>query len=93
MIDYNDQGQRAEWDESKNRRLKQVRGKGFWEVLMMRRLCEVAHPSRFGQTLILFEERGRVWVVPCVITKDKVFLKTLYPSRKYTTMFSRGELG
>lgn len=92
MINYNSQGKQPEWDESKNRRLKQVRGKSFGEILMMRHLCELMHPSRSDQTLILFEEQGRVWVIPCVFAGDRAFLKTLYQSRKYTAMLNRGEL-
>ena len=44
------------------------------------------------QKLMLFERRGYIWVVPYVRTKDKIFLKTLFPSRAYTKKWIRGEL-
>jgi len=49
------------------------------------------HPKRPGQYLMLFEHKNYVWVVPCVEQGDDIFLKTLYPSRKYTRMYLRGE--
>jgi len=42
--------------------------------------------------MILFEYRGYVWVTPCIVKGDDIFLKTLYPSRKYHKMFLEGRL-
>lgn len=41
---------------------------------------------------MLFEYRGYVWVVPYVADENEIFLKTLYPSRKYTTLHKKGGL-
>jgi hypothetical protein len=92
MIYFDEHSRKVEWSQVKSRRLKQTRGKDFGEVLEMRRLCDIEHPSRPGQALILFLDHGRVWVVPCVVKEDHVFLKTLYASRKYTAKYERGEL-
>ncbi len=35
---------------------------------------------------MFFEYRGYVWVVPCIEEIDYYFLKTLFPSRKYTKL-------
>lgn len=83
---------RVEWNAVKDRRLRQVRGKGFSDMLNMNRLREVAHPTRPTQVIILCEDQGRVWVVPSIVTEDRIFFKTLYQSRKYTAMHKRGEL-
>jgi hypothetical protein len=40
----------------------------------------------------LFRHQGYVWVAPCVISNGEIFLKTLFPSRKYNRMLERGEL-
>jgi hypothetical protein len=36
---------------------------------------------------MLFEYKKYIWVVPFVEEKDYYFLKTLFPSRKYTKIF------
>lgn len=33
------------------------------------------------------ELKSYCWAVPCVIANDKVFLKTIYPSRKLTKKY------
>ena len=81
-----------EWNELKNRRLKLVRGKSFQDVIAMRLIGAGRHPHRPAQSFLLYEDRGYVWVVPYVMSDEKVFLKTLYASRKYTKMFQKGEL-
>jgi hypothetical protein len=43
------------------------------------------------QQIMLFVHKGDVWVVPCVESDESVFLKPLYPSRKYTALYKRGE--
>ncbi len=64
----------------------------FEEIVKAKLIKIKEHPAKIGQHLMLFEAKGYVWVVPCVMMKDEIFLKTLYPSRKYTKMFRRGEL-
>jgi hypothetical protein len=41
---------------------------------------------------MLFEYKGKMWVVPFVDSEKERFLKTLYPSRKYTKLYEKGEL-
>jgi uncharacterized DUF497 family protein len=78
---------RYEWNETKNRRLKKVRGLSFEEIVYARQLDIIKHPTREDQRLMIFERRGYCWVVPCVKTEDGFFLKTLYPSRKFTKIY------
>ena len=80
------------WNELKNIWLKQTRGKSFDEVLSMRYLGARKHSSRPDQWVFLYEDDGVVWVVPYVEVDKKVFLKTLYRSRKLTKMLRKGEL-
>lgn len=40
---------------------------------------------------MLFEYKGQIWVVPYAAEGEDIFLKTLYPSRKYTKLYQRGE--
>lgn len=80
------------WNELKNRRLKRTRGVSFNELLDSNYLGIWNHPTRPPQQLMLFERKGYIWVVPCVREGDRLFLITLYASRKYTTRYKRGEL-
>jgi uncharacterized DUF497 family protein len=80
------------WDSFKNERLKRERGVSFEEIILARFLAVIEHPSRANQKIILFEREEYVWVVPYVKREKETFLKTMFPSRKYTRMWKRGEL-
>ncbi|HAM34471.1 MAG TPA: toxin [Elusimicrobia bacterium] len=80
------------WDSAKSAWLKSARGVSFEEILHEKLIAIEEHPMRPHQKLMLFERRGYIWVVPYVRTKDKIFLKTLFPSRAYTKKWIRGEL-
>lgn len=80
------------WDLVKSERLKKVRGVSFEEILGTKLVAVKKHLSREGQNILLFEYRGYIWVVPYVMEGEVLFLKTLYPSRKYTKLYKRGEV-
>lgn len=80
------------WDLVKSERLKRTRGISFEEVTQSRLIAAMRHPTRELQKILLFERQGYVWVVPYVESANALFLKTLYPSRKYTKLYKRGEL-
>ena len=80
------------WDLLKSERLKRTRGVSFEEILRSKLIAVKQHPQRGHQRLMLFEYRGYIWVVPCVETGGELFLKTLFPSRKYVKMHKRGDL-
>ena len=79
------------WDEAKNKRLKKRRGTSFEDLLGSKFIDAEKHPSRENQLILLFEYEKYIWVIPCVREKDYFFLKTLFPSRKYTQKYKRGE--
>ena len=81
-----------QWSFVKNRRLKKVRGVSFEEILVAKLIAVKKHPVRENQSIMLFEHGGCVWVVPYVMAGEDIFLKTLFPSRKYTKLYKRGEL-
>ena len=82
----------ARWNELKDIRLKRTRGVSFEEITNAKLLRIKEHPTRPGQNIMLFEHKGQVWVVPFVQHGDHLFLKTLYPSRKYTKLYRRDQL-
>ena len=81
-----------QWSLLKSERLKRTRGASFEDLLQARLIAVKEHPKRPHQRLLLFEYKNYVWVVPCVVSNEEVFLKTLFPSRKYTALYKRGEL-
>ena len=81
-----------DWNPLKNERLKRVRGVGFEEILKARLIDIREHPRHEGREMMLFEFNRYIWVMPFVRSGEKIFLKTLYPDRKYTRKFKRGEL-
>ena len=79
------------WDLLKSERLKRTRGVSFEEIIQSKLVAIKEHPKKEQQNLMLFQFRGYIWVVPFVEEKDHIFLKTLYPSRKFTKLYKKGE--
>ena len=79
------------WSHLKSERLKRTRGVSFEEIINAELVSVKRHPKREGQNIMLFKYKGYIWVVPYVEEKNYIFLKTLYPSRKYTKIYRKGE--
>ena len=77
------------WNELKNRRLKLTRGITFNEIIKAKIIKVDKHPKKKNQHVLLYEYQDYIWVVPYVIDKNHVFLKTIYKSRKYTKLYLR----
>lgn len=80
------------WNLLKSERLKRTRGVSFEDIIQARLVAVKEHPTRAHQQIMLFERQGYSWVVPFVAQGEEIFLNTLYPSRKYTQRYHRGEL-
>lgn len=80
------------WDPGKSERLKRERGASFEEILQAELVGVMRHSKRANQNVILFLHKGYVWVVPYVAYDGEIFLKTLFPSRKYTRMLKKGQI-
>lgn len=86
-----------DWNEEKNRRLKEDRGVCFEDVVTAiheNRILDIEKlrsSSHKGQIAYIVEIENYAYVVPFVINEDKefIFLKTIYPSRKRTKKFFR----
>lgn len=79
------------WNLLKSERLKETRGVSFEEIIQSKLIAVKRHPQRPQQNIMLFEHNGYIWVAPYVEHGDDLFLKTLYPSRKYTRLYRQGE--
>ena len=77
------------WDEEKNKILKESRNVSFEEVISAIQkgdLLEIIpNPSKNheGQDCFVVAIRNYTYLVPYVEDKQGIFLKTIYPSRKY----------
>lgn len=80
------------WDLLKSERLKKTRGVSFEEITKAKIVDIKDHHVRENQRLILFDFKGYIWLVPFVEEENHLFLKTLYPSRKYTKLYRKGEI-
>ena len=90
------------WDDAKNEHLKDLRNISFEEIVICisdgRVVSVLEHPQKEiykNQFLYLIEYKNYIYVVPHVYDekKQEIFLKTIYPSRKYTNRYlgGRGE--
>jgi hypothetical protein len=85
------------WSHEKNELLKAERGICFEEIAL---LIESGHilgieenPGRPSQKIYILEIRNYAFIVPFVESKNEIFLKTAFPSRKYTRRFGlKGEI-
>ena len=78
------------WNSEKNELLKRTRGISFEEIIQCRRIDIIKNPNRLSQKFLLYEYENYVWVVPFVDTGEDRFLKTIFPSRKYTKIYLGG---
>ena len=74
------------WDLLKNERLKKTIGASFEDLINSKLITILQHPNRENQKVMLFDYKKYIWIVPFVESEDYYFLKTLYPSRKYTKL-------
>jgi len=86
-----------DWNESKNQTLKDARGVSFERVVVAveegHLLDVLEHPNKTkysNQLLLVVEIENYVYLVPTVVDKEVFFLKTIFPSRKYTDKYLPG---
>jgi len=75
------------WSPLKSARLKRTRGVSFEEIIQAEFLGIENNPSRGNQKTFVFEYKGYVWAVPFVFDEEGIFLKTIYPSRKFKKIY------
>ena len=87
-----------DWDEEKNSRLKRDRGLGFEDILIAVDeggiFDDIAHPNpkRYSsQRILVIQCRDYVFLVPYVEDDEKVFMKTIIPSRKARKRYIEGD--
>jgi hypothetical protein len=83
-----------DWSEIKSTYLKAERGIGFEDIQSAieegRTLADIGHPLRSkypNQKVFIVEFDEYAYVVPYLEDDVKIFLKTIYPSRKMTKKY------
>ena len=96
VLSYNLSVKYFDWDEEKNQKLKGERGISFEEIKIAaeegRILDTYDHPNQKrypGQKIMAVEIDNYVYLVPYVGDEERVFLKTIIPSRKATKKYLR----
>lgn len=86
-----------DWDKNKNDLLKEKRGVGFEDVQTAMRegklLDDFENPSKKhypNQRMLVVEIDNYAYCVPYVEDPEKLFLKTIFPSRKATKKYISG---
>ena len=81
------------WNEEKNRLLKKERGIGFEAIFLLMEEGAIVdiqtNPNYSNQEYYFFEIESYIYCVPVVETESEIFLKTIFPSRKFTKQFKR----
>ena len=80
------------WNVLKDMRLKLTRGVSFNEIIHAKFLALTNHPNRNDQRILICEYKAYLWVVPFVYEGKGIFMKTIYPSRKFKKLYEKGKL-
>lgn len=80
-----------DWDIEKNKILKQQRGISFEEIAILIESGQVIgieeNPGYPNQKMYVLEIDSYAVIVPYVENNEGIFLKTAFPSRKYTKKY------
>ena len=84
------------WSPEKNEILKVKRGISFEEIAFLIESGQILgieeNPGRSNQKIYILEIEDYAFIVPFVEKDNEIFLKTAFPSRKYTKRYGlKGE--
>ena len=89
------QNMKYDWNPEKNEWLKEVRHISFEQIIIHLSRGDVwkiaDHPDQAsypGQKLYFVIVDSYIYIVPYVIEKESIYLKTIIPSRKATKMYN-----
>ena len=85
-----------DWDEEINKQLKTKRNISFEQVIVEinsgNLLDAIEHPNKKkypNQLMYVVRSGDYVYLIPFIQDKEKIFLKTIYPSRKFRKLYER----
>ncbi len=85
------------WSSEKNKIIKRERGISFEEIAYLIESEQIIgieeNPGRPNQKIYILAIENYAFIVPFVENDKEIFLKTAFPSRKYTKQYGlKGEL-
>mgnify|MGYP001329997008 CR=1 FL=1 len=87
-----------EFDAQKNALLQQERDISFEQIIVLMETGNIAsvkphhNQKKYpNQYIVEVVSDDYIYLVPFVIEKSKIFLKTIYPSRKATKNYTKGK--
>jgi hypothetical protein len=85
------------WSQEKNELLKAEREISFEEIALLIEAGNILgieeNPGHPNQKIYILEIENYAYIVPFVESENEIFLKTAFPSRKYTKRFGlKGEV-
>ena len=81
------------WNDEKNEHLKKTRNISFEKIVIaiendeILDVLENKSPQYKDQIIIVVNIEDYAYAVPTVIKENEYFLKTIFPSRKYTEIY------
>jgi len=93
LLSYNSYVENFEWNDDKNEKMKEERGISFEmavKAILNSNLVKIEkNPSKkhLNQLMYIININNYCYLVPFVREKDKIFLKTIIPSRKATKKY------
>ena len=81
------------WDEEKNKILKKTRNISFEQVIIdiengnILDVLENPNKEYKNQLMIIINHNNYAFAIPAVKRENEYFLKTIFPSRKYTRKY------
>ena len=83
-----------DWNEDKNKLLKQKRGVSFEEAIFAIQhgglLDTLDNPNYSNQKMYIVNINEYAYVIPFVKEEEIIFLKTIFPSRKFQKRYLLG---
>ena len=84
------------WNPAKNELLKRKTERGgicFEDCVNLidegKILLQIPHPIRMNQSIFILDIWGYPYAVPYVENETEIFLKTIFPARKYKSLLSK----
>lgn len=86
-----------DWNDEKNQQLKSERDLSFEQIVIaieegnLIDVLEHHNKARYpNQSILIVKIDLYAVCVPCIVTEETYFLKTIFPSRKYTQLYIKG---
>lgn len=81
----------VDWSIEKNKILKKTRWICFEDVLISEIVDDLVHPNKEkfpNKRILIVNIRNYIYLVPYISNSKWIFLKTIYPDRRYNKIYN-----